>query len=92
MFCDIACTRHIPNLSNEMPSQYTPRPYYDLPEPAWKGFDGLKEFAPRDDLRRAGRRKQHDFTGPISVANAIRPEVHAAFVIVHCSRSSRSFR
>lgn len=36
------CPRYIPTADG--PSQYCPRPGYDSPEPAWKGFDVFKEF------------------------------------------------
>lgn len=39
------CPRYIPTSAAEQPSQYTPRPGYDPPEPAWKSFDDFKEYA-----------------------------------------------
>jgi hypothetical protein len=36
------CPRYIP--SKDGPSQYCPRPDYEPPEPAWKGFDVFKDF------------------------------------------------
>lgn len=39
------CPRYIPTLAAGQPSQYTPRPGYDPPEPAWKSFDDFKEYA-----------------------------------------------
>jgi predicted pyridoxine 5'-phosphate oxidase superfamily flavin-nucleotide-binding protein len=36
------CPRYIP--SADGPSQYCPRPSYDPPEPAWKGFDAFKDY------------------------------------------------
>jgi uncharacterized protein len=36
------CPRYIP--STEGPSQYSPRPGYEPPEPAWKGFDVFKDY------------------------------------------------
>lgn len=36
------CPRYIP--PTEEPSQYCPRPGYDPPEPAWKGFDVFKDY------------------------------------------------
>ena len=36
------CPRYIPTES--APSQYCPRPEYDPPEPAWKGFEVFKDF------------------------------------------------
>ena len=37
------CPRYIPKLELVEPSQYTPQPGVDPPEPAWKGFDAFKE-------------------------------------------------
>jgi predicted pyridoxine 5'-phosphate oxidase superfamily flavin-nucleotide-binding protein len=36
------CPRYIPDGS--APSRYCPRPGYDPPEPAWKGFDTFKDY------------------------------------------------
>jgi predicted pyridoxine 5'-phosphate oxidase superfamily flavin-nucleotide-binding protein len=33
------CPRYIPKADGSEPSQYCPRPDYEPPEPAWKGFD-----------------------------------------------------
>jgi uncharacterized protein len=45
------CPRYIP--SAEGPSQYSPRPGYEPPEPAWKGFDVFKDYVhPRQKARR----------------------------------------
>jgi predicted pyridoxine 5'-phosphate oxidase superfamily flavin-nucleotide-binding protein len=37
------CPRYIPKLELVEPSQYTPQPGIDPPEPAWKGFDAFKD-------------------------------------------------
>ena len=37
------CPRYIPKLTLAEPSAYAPRPAYDPPEPAWKGFDAFKD-------------------------------------------------
>jgi uncharacterized protein len=37
------CPRYIPKLELVEPSQYTPQPGLDPPEPAWKGFDAFKD-------------------------------------------------
>jgi uncharacterized protein len=37
------CPRYIPRLELVEPSQYTPQPGLDPPEPAWKGFDAFKD-------------------------------------------------
>jgi predicted pyridoxine 5'-phosphate oxidase superfamily flavin-nucleotide-binding protein len=37
------CPRYIPAMALAEPSVYAPRPAYDPPEPAWKGFDAFKD-------------------------------------------------
>jgi hypothetical protein len=37
------CPRYIPQLDLVQPSAYTPLPGQDPVEPAWKGFDALKD-------------------------------------------------
>jgi predicted pyridoxine 5'-phosphate oxidase superfamily flavin-nucleotide-binding protein len=37
------CPRYIPSMALVEPSIYTPRPAYEPPEPAWKGFDAFKD-------------------------------------------------
>jgi uncharacterized protein len=37
------CPRYIPKLGLAEPSVYAPRPAYEPPEPAWKGFDAFKD-------------------------------------------------
>jgi uncharacterized protein len=37
------CPRYIPKLQLAEPSVYAPRPAYEPPEPAWKGFDAFKD-------------------------------------------------
>src|SRR5262245_3443446 len=37
------CPRYVPKLELVEPSQYTPQPGLDAPEPAWKGFDAFKD-------------------------------------------------
>ncbi len=37
------CPRYIPKLQLVEPSQYTPQPGVDPPEPAWKEFDAFKD-------------------------------------------------
>jgi predicted pyridoxine 5'-phosphate oxidase superfamily flavin-nucleotide-binding protein len=37
------CPRYIPDMQLVDPSIYAPRPAYDAPEPAWKGFDSFKD-------------------------------------------------
>jgi predicted pyridoxine 5'-phosphate oxidase superfamily flavin-nucleotide-binding protein len=37
------CPRYIPKLKLAEPSVYAPRPAYEPPEPAWKGFDAFKD-------------------------------------------------
>ena len=37
------CPRYIPKLQLVEPSVYAPRPAYEPPEPAWKGFDSFKD-------------------------------------------------
>ena len=37
------CPRYIPKLTLAEPSAYAPRPAYEPPEPAWKGFDAFKD-------------------------------------------------
>ncbi len=37
------CPRYIPKLQLAEPSAYAPRPAYEPPEPAWKGFDAFKD-------------------------------------------------
>ena len=44
------CPRYIPTLQLVEPSIYAPRPAYDPPEPAWKGFTDFKDYVhPRQD-------------------------------------------
>lgn len=38
------CPRYIPSMALVEPSVYAPRPAYDPPEPAWKGFDAFKDY------------------------------------------------
>jgi hypothetical protein len=38
------CPRYIPSLKTGEPSRFAPRPNYDAPEPAWKGFDDFKGY------------------------------------------------
>jgi len=38
------CPRYVPNLATGQASRYTPRPQYEPPEPAWKGFDDFKVY------------------------------------------------
>jgi predicted pyridoxine 5'-phosphate oxidase superfamily flavin-nucleotide-binding protein len=38
------CPRYIPSMELVEPSAYAPRPAYEPPEPAWKGFDVFKGF------------------------------------------------
>ena len=40
------CPRYISDPGSNKPSQYAPRPGYDPPEPAWKGFDAFKDAVP----------------------------------------------
>jgi predicted pyridoxine 5'-phosphate oxidase superfamily flavin-nucleotide-binding protein len=37
------CPRYIPKLQLAEPSVYAPRPAYEPPEPAWKGFDAFRD-------------------------------------------------
>ena len=37
------CPRYIPSMALVEPSVYAPRPAYEPPEPAWKGFDAFKD-------------------------------------------------
>jgi uncharacterized protein len=37
------CPRYIPKLQLVEPSVYAPRPAYEPPEPAWKGFEAFKD-------------------------------------------------
>jgi predicted pyridoxine 5'-phosphate oxidase superfamily flavin-nucleotide-binding protein len=37
------CPRYVPGLQLVEPSQYTPQPGVEPPEPAWKGFDAFKD-------------------------------------------------
>jgi uncharacterized protein len=37
------CPRYVPKLTLAEPSVYAPRPAYEPPEPAWKGFDAFKD-------------------------------------------------
>ena len=38
------CPRYIVTPGGEEPSTYAPRPDYQPPEPAWKGFDDFKDY------------------------------------------------
>jgi predicted pyridoxine 5'-phosphate oxidase superfamily flavin-nucleotide-binding protein len=38
------CPRYIPSMELAEPSAYAPRPAYEPPEPAWKGFDVFKGY------------------------------------------------
>ena len=38
------CPRYIPVAGADEPSKYAPRPGYEPPEPAWKGFDDFKDY------------------------------------------------
>jgi hypothetical protein len=38
------CPRYIATPGASEPSKYTPRPGYEPPEPAWKGFDDFKDY------------------------------------------------
>jgi hypothetical protein len=38
------CPRYVPVVGTDGPSQYAPRPGYEPPEPAWKGFDDFKDY------------------------------------------------
>jgi uncharacterized protein len=38
------CPRYIPTMELVEPSIYAPRPDYDPPEPAWKGFADFKDY------------------------------------------------
>lgn len=38
------CPRYIVTPGTSEPSKYAPRPDYDPPEPAWKGFDDFKDY------------------------------------------------
>jgi predicted pyridoxine 5'-phosphate oxidase superfamily flavin-nucleotide-binding protein len=38
------CPRYIPSTKPGEPSRFAPRPDYDPPEPAWKGFDDFKDY------------------------------------------------
>jgi len=38
------CPRYIVTPGTTEPSKYTPRPDYQPPEPAWKGFDDFKDY------------------------------------------------
>ena len=38
------CPRYIPSADGGEPSQYSPRPGYEPPEPAWKGFADFKDY------------------------------------------------
>ena len=40
------CPRYIIDPAGKTPSQYAPRPGYEPPEPAWKGFDAFKDAVP----------------------------------------------
>lgn len=43
------CPRYIPKGAGPEPSEYAPRPDYEPPEPAWKGFDAFKDVATKRD-------------------------------------------
>jgi hypothetical protein len=38
------CPRYIPTMQLVESSIYAPRPAYEPPEPAWKGFDAFKDY------------------------------------------------
>ena len=40
------CPRYIVTPGSVEPSRYAPRPGYEPPEPAWKGFDDFKDYVP----------------------------------------------
>lgn len=40
------CPRYIVTPGTPEPSRYAPRPGYEPPEPAWKGFDDFKDYVP----------------------------------------------
>ena len=40
------CPRYISTPASGTPSEYAPRPDYDPPEPAWKGFDAFTDAVP----------------------------------------------
>ena len=49
------CPRYIVTPGAEEPSKYSPRPDYQPPEPAWKGFDDFKDFVhPRQPTPNGG--------------------------------------
>jgi hypothetical protein len=38
------CPRYVTTPGVAEPSKYAPRPGYEPPEPAWKGFDDFKDY------------------------------------------------
>ena len=38
------CPRYIVTPGTAAPSKYAPRPDYEPPEPAWKGFDDFRDY------------------------------------------------
>ena len=51
------CPRYIPSLDSGEPSVYAPRPEYDPPEPAWKGFEIFKGYVHPRQPTPSGRKK-----------------------------------